>query len=318
LAAAQPVAMSAGSADRKAQMTDTTFTLFRLLALIAVPLAAFATGVRASDPLWLERHPRLLVRSLLVMLVAVPIAAVLVIELLRPPIAVRAGLLIAIVAVGLGPPEALKRGQVGGERAAYELGLDVLLLLVAVVYVPAAVVLHGALFDQAVAIDLRVLAKIMLLQMLLPLLAGVAFTRVLPQQVEVVSRRAARFVDLAMLAVIGLALLVGWRSLLDLGPVAWLTCIAVAASAIAIGHVLGGRDRAIRGVLVTFGTVRFPALAFLVVATVRGGQQLIAVVLAYALTSAVLVGVYDRASRSRARVTGEATRPAVQGHHGGL
>src|SRR5262245_20203708 len=116
-----------------------------ILVAIAVPLASFVTGVRSSDPLWLWKRPRLLARSLLAILVMVPIAEVVLAEaLLRESPIIRSGIVISILSIGVGPPQMMRRSSGKREYMRYEIGLNVSLMLAAVFYLPLAVAIHGS------------------------------------------------------------------------------------------------------------------------------------------------------------------------------
>lgn len=281
-------------------MKDSLPTLLRVL-LVAIPLAAFVTGLRASDPFWLWKRPGLLVRSLLAILLVVPVVDVLLLELLRPSPVIRAGIVVSVLSIGIGPPNALKRTRAQGPSAAYEVGLDLVLLPLAILYVPAAVALHGAIFHHSIRLDPGDVARVVLLKMLIPLALGIAFARLAPRLVDRVSRYAGLVVLAALLIVIAVVLFVTGRSLLEIGLAAWLICAVTAACAILIGHLFGAGEREYRPTLAAFSVLRFPALAFLILAQIPEGKTLIPVVLAYLLTSALLLAIYAGVSTSRAR-----------------
>ena len=281
-------------------MKETLLGLFQVLIGVAIPLASFATGLRSTDPLWLWKRPRLLARALFVILLVVPLLTVLLVEVLSPGnVYVRAGIVVSIFSIGIGPPDLLKRTRSVTETTHYEIGLDEALLVLAIVYMPAAVALHGAVFHHDVQLSWFEVAKVVMLQALLPLFAGVGVARLFPRAAAAIGRPAERFVNAAMLVVVLFALLVAWRALLALGLAAWLTCAAVAIAAILVGHALGGPKIESRGVLASYSAVRFPGLALLLVSVVSGGKRLIPFVLAYIITSAVLVGVYQAAMTRR-------------------
>lgn len=298
-------------------MRDVVRILFEVLVFAGIPLAAFATGLRVKDPFWLWKRPRLLGRSLLAVLVVVPVVATLLVELLRPSVLARAGIIVAILSVGMGAPNMLKRSAAPGTRSAYEVGLDVVLLSLAILYIPAAIALHGAFFHHQVRIDPAQVARVVLFQMLVPLALGIAFARIWPRLVDQVGRLAGRVVHIALAIIVVFALLVTWRRLFEIGAGAWLTCAVVAASAIAIGHLFGMGQREIRPALVAFSVLRFPGLAVVIVAAVgERGRVLMPVVLAYVLTSAVLLAVYGSVSTARARKRPEAPlEPAAPAGH---
>src|SRR4051794_31799143 len=80
---------------------------------ILIPLAAFTTGLRAprneQGRLRLWRRPEQLGRDLLAVLVLVPMWAILLVAVLPVQPAVRGGILVAVLAVGIGPVASMKR-----------------------------------------------------------------------------------------------------------------------------------------------------------------------------------------------------------------
>lgn len=282
-------------------MSHGLLAIFGLLAGIAIPLASFAAGLRTMDPLWLFSRPRLLGRSLVAILIVVPVLAAILVELLSPGnVYVRAGVMVSILAIGIGPPDIMKRTHAEASSVHYEIGLDVVLLPVAIVFMPLATAVHGAVFGHDLRLSPWEVAKVVLLQVLLPFAAGYAVAKLLPKAVEHIGRYAELFVTVAFAIVDISALIVAWRPLIGLGRAAWLTCAAIALAAILVGHVTGGPTREGKGVLAAYSAIRFPGLALLLVSVTGRRQRLIPVVVAYVITSVVMVGVY-RAVMARRR-----------------
>ena len=65
-----------------------------------------------------------LVRSLLIILLVVPVGVVLLMEVLGTPDVVKAALTIAVISIGIGPPAAFKKATCAPEAVAYEVGLN--------------------------------------------------------------------------------------------------------------------------------------------------------------------------------------------------
>ena len=164
-------------------MREAMLEVFKILLRVAIPLAAFATGLRAAriDPLWLVKRPRLLLRALFAILIVVPVGAVLFLEAVHAPAVVKGGLTMAVVAIGIGPPAAFKRSKAHEESISFEVSLNVLLLAIAIVYIPAAVAIHGAIFHHALRLGVGRVAGIVLERALVPLLAGVLVARLAPR-----------------------------------------------------------------------------------------------------------------------------------------
>lgn len=270
-----------------------------LLAQTAVPLAAFVTGVRSTDPFWLWKRPRLLARSVLVILIGIPLLEILLAEILSPfNLAVRAGIAVAILSVGIGPPDLMKRTRVPHDVASYEVGLDVTLMTLAIFYLPVAVRVHGAVFGHDLSLAWWDVAKVVLVEAVLPFFAGVAAARWFPKLASPIERRATALVVVPTTIVTVVALVASGRSLFALGIRAWLVCMTTAVMAVAIGHVAGGPTRETRSVLASYGAIRFPALAVLLTTLHPRGPLLIPAILAYLISSALVVAVY-RAAMAR-------------------
>ncbi|HVU49168.1 MAG TPA: hypothetical protein VHL80_00690 [Polyangia bacterium] len=305
-------------------MHPTILQVFKVLLGVAIPLASFATGLRAAraDPTWLARHPGLLARALLTLLILLPVGAVLFLRAIAAPPLVAAGLTIAVVAIGIGPPAIF--GRVKKARAArageappgvedalsFEVGLNVVLLVLSIVYIPAFIAVHGLFFQHRLHLAPLAVAKVVLGRALVPLALGVALGRLAPRAERPVVRYAGIFVQLVLLLVVVVAIAATGRSLVGLGGRSWLTCAVVVLAEIVIGHLLGGPTLETRGVLASFGAMRFPALALLIARITPRARELVPVIVAYVLTSFVLVAVYGAfTAAARARTRGAPRRP---------
>ena len=240
---------------------------------VAIPLAAFATGLTAAnkDPLWLTRHPGLLLRSLLVILLIVPVGVVLFLQAVGAPAVVKAGLAIAVISIGIGPPAMFQKAkqQKQDENVAYEIGLNVTLLVLAIFYVPLAVGVYGAAFGYDTQLGVGQVAKVVLTRALIPLLLGLLVGRLLPRVVKPISRYGGMFAMVVLLAIVVVALIASWRGLIGLGARTWLICAAIVIAEIVVGHLVGRGDPNSRTMLVAFTTMRFPALALLLASITR-------------------------------------------------
>jgi BASS family bile acid:Na+ symporter len=254
------------------------------------------------------------VRSLLAILIVIPVGAVLFLEAIGAPPAVKAGLTIAVVSIGIGPPAALKRFSAQEESVAYEVALNVILLAVAIGYIPAVLAVHGAIFHHSVRLGPVEVGTVVLSRALIPLSVGLVLGRLAPRAVAPISRYAGLFVQVVLIAVVVVAVLASWRNLFGLGARTWLICVGIVLGEIVIGHVAGGPELETRRVLASFSAIRFPALALLLASIAPRGRALVPVILAYVLTSVVLVAVNDvlvarRERRAPARVP-RVARPA--------
>jgi BASS family bile acid:Na+ symporter len=284
-------------------MHQTIQSAVRIVVSVAIPIAAFATGLRAAsaDPRWLLQRPGLLFRSLAAILVIVPVGAVLFLQAVAAPFAVKAGLTIAVIAIGIGPPAALKRAQAHEDMISYEVGLNVILLVLAIAYIPTAVAVHGAVFGHDLRLGPAAVARVVLGRALVPLAIGAFIARAVPRVVAPLGRPLGVLVQVVLIAVVAVAIVATWRGLVGLGVRTWLTCAAIVLGEIGIGHLMGGPAPETRHVLASFSAVRFPALALLLAQVAPRGREFVPVILAYVIASLVLVAIYEALAVSRAR-----------------
>jgi BASS family bile acid:Na+ symporter len=293
-------------------MRDTLLHVLKVALGIAIPLASFTTGVRAAsiDPLWLFRRGSLLARSLLAIFVFVPLATVFFLTVVKAPQAVTAGLIVSILAVGIGPPAAMKRTSATDANVAYEVELNIVVQVLAIIFVPLAIAALGSLYHFAPRLESKRVAFIVLERVVVPVVIGVLAARFVPRLAKPLARIAAPLIQLLLLAVIVLALVFMWKSLLGIGGQAWLLAAAVALLALAIGHLTGGADPGERSVLASFSVMRFPALALLIASILPRGRQLLPIVLAYTLCALVFTGIYGAVTKRRRAARGTVHRDA--------
>jgi predicted Na+-dependent transporter len=289
---------------------------------VVIPLASFATGLTAAhaDPLWLPKHPRLWLRSLLIILLVVPVGVVLLMQALGTPEVVKAALTIAVVSIGIGPPAAFKKATSYKETVAYEVGLNLSLLALALVYLPLVLAVYGAIFHRTLDLGVGQVARVVLVKALIPMVVGLLAGRLFPKLVAPIAKYAGILVQVVLLGIVVAALIATRHKLIGLGGATWLLCVGIVVGEIVVGHIAGRKDPHTRGMLVAFASLRFPALALLLASAAPRGREFIPVILAYVLCSFVLVTVYEVMTARRRKRSEHAPIPAapqrrpVQGH----
>ena len=123
-------------------MTLQQAVVLGLQASIFLTVLSFGLAATFDDVLYLTRRPGLLARSLLAMLVIMPIVTVII----RLVFALEPGVEIALVALALSPVPPLLPGkeQKAGGHAAYALGLMVVAGLLSIITLPLSIELMGA------------------------------------------------------------------------------------------------------------------------------------------------------------------------------
>jgi BASS family bile acid:Na+ symporter len=185
-----------------------------ILALqVAILGAVFGFGLNATrdDLLYLVRRPGLLLRSLHPILVVVPLLTVVLVRLcdLRSTVEI----VLVALAVSPAPPLLPQRETKAGGRRSYGLGLMVVVGIVAIAAVPLMVELLARVFERPLAMGPGAIARIVLLAVVLPLVAGMTVRALLPRIAERL-QKPARLVANGLLLVAALALAAGsWRAI---------------------------------------------------------------------------------------------------------
>jgi len=266
----------------------TAAQLLSLLAQISVVLIVFSTGMsgKRGDFVMLLRQPSLLIRSLLSMLVLAPLLAVVFVTTLKLPTGVRIALV--MLAVSPVPPFLPKKAIKAGGSQSYVISLLAMSALASIVTAPLTLDVLDGRFGLSMGIPAIAIAKPLFKTVLLPLLAGLALARVAPSFCASWARIVA-VVGTILLAAVVIPQLVkflpAFRELA--GDGALLAIAAFAASALFIGHLLGGPVDENRSVLALCTATRHPFIAILLIQENFASQKLAvpAVFMALVVTS---------------------------------
>jgi len=257
-------------------------------------LTVFSFGLRArwTDILTIVRQPGKLVRSLVSLFVVMPLVAVFLDKTfdLRQPVKIA----LAALAISPIPPIfPIQAGKAGGPRA-FTLGLLETAALLSIVVVPLALELLQRAFDQPLAITPWAVARLALITVLVPILAGMTFRSMAPA----VADRIARPVMIVAAVLLGagslVILFVSMPAIKRLiGDGTLLAMAAFAAVGLVTGHLLGGPDPHERAVLALSSACRHPGIALAIATANYPAEQLApAAVLLYVLIAAAICFPY--------------------------
>ncbi|MBB3179282.1 bile acid:sodium symporter family protein [Variovorax sp. Sphag1AA] len=269
---------------------------------IAIIGTVFSYGLQATrdDVIYIVRQPGLMLRSLLAMLVIVPIIVAVCIKLLDIPRATEVVLM--ALAISPIPPLLPKKQQKAGGVTPYGLGLLLLLGLISIVTVPLSVIALDHFFEQPLSTRPDRITKIILAMVVAPLVAGLAFSKLLPRISEKLVK-PLRLIATALLVLGTLALLAGtWHAIWDAtGHWAVISIVAFIVLGLLVGHLLGGPDPDTASVLALSAASRHPAIALAVASSNYPGEQFAPTLILYVLLSAVVCLPYVGWHRRRAR-----------------
>lgn len=260
--------------------------MFALRASLA--LLVFSVGLTASagDASFLIRRPGLFARSVLSMNVIMPLLALwmAVVLSLNPAIELA---LIALAMSPVPPFLPLKTAKVGG-GASYTVSLLAMESLLSIVLVPVTVWAFGALFGRSVYVAPRVIARIVVTGILLPLAAGVVAHVLWPPAARRIAR-VVRAIAIALLLVGVVPLVVrAWHPMVSLiGDGTIVAILVLTLGGLGVGHVLGGPEPTDRPVLALATATRHPAVALVIITTAFPDERLApaAVLLALIITA---------------------------------
>lgn len=284
--------------------------LVPLVIQLSMALIMFCVALNANvrDVTQLLRAPWLLIRSILAMNVIMPLVAIMIVL----PFDLNPVIKIALVATALSPvPPILPNRQIkAGGSYSYIIGVLVVTALIAVVFVPLVAEILGRVFDRPVHVSASSVATIVAVSMLLPLLAGMAFSAFSPSMASRVAGPLSIF-GMALLVIAFIPVLfMQWPLIASLIGDFTLFAIAVFVLAgLAVGHWLGGPDPDDRTVLALATATRHPAVALAIVHELPERPTALAAILLILVFGAIVSTPYvkrrDRVHRQGLSVQGK-------------
>lgn len=275
-------------------------TLLKLLILAGVVLVVIAIGLRARlrRPLLILRRPQLALRAVLVMYVAMPLLALLLVTLLPHRPGVGAALLGLTVSPVL-PPWAKKGAALGG-NADYVIGLQLLSCVVALLAEPVMIAVGARWFGVETVLAPWAVEKVLLATVLLPLAVGLGLARLTPQRAPRLAALAERLGGGLLLA--GVLLLLALQAPTILGAIGQGTValiVLLVGAGLLLGHVMGGPDPAFSRPLASATVSRHPAVALVLASAAVPQHQptVLGTVLLYMLTALLLPIPFERRRR---------------------
>ena len=176
------------------------------------------------------------------------------------------GLLVKVVLIALAispvPPVLPKKVATGGGRASYAAGLLVTAALLGIVFVPLAVNIAGWAFAREAHIATTTVARIVAISVLLPLGAGIVVRRLVPALAARIAGPISVGATVLLFAVALLLVVNAWSSAIaPIGNGRVLAITAFVVIGLGVGHVLGGPDPEDRTVLALATACRHPGVA---------------------------------------------------------
>jgi BASS family bile acid:Na+ symporter len=273
-----------------------TLTIFSLM---------LAVGLNRSleQLTFLWSRPALLLRSLLAVIILVPVVVVLLLRLFDLPTPVTTGL--AVLAAAPGAPLLIKRAEMAGGEPNYAASLQLTLALSAVLVTPLILSVFGGFFDLPTE---RVTPSEVALQVgevtFFPVVIGLVIQRISPRiaghiakPVRVIAN--ALFILLFLVVIVLVVVAPDLRAMLWLGWRPTVVIIIMVGVSLAIGHLLSGPLQERRSVLAVASIARNVGLALFIASFCDYGQQFIPTLLTYMILGSLLAVPYTVWSKRR-------------------
>jgi bile acid:Na+ symporter, BASS family len=253
----------------------------------------FGYGLKmtADDFRYLFNRPGLLARSLLPVLVVMPIVAVLLVRTFD----VKPALEIALIALALSPVPPLlpQRESKAGGHASYGLALMAVLATVGIATIPLSLEILQRVFGRTLDAAPAAVVRLVLMTVLLPLAGGMAVRALWPAAAERIEPRVGLAAKI-VLALGALALLAGtWRAIWEAtGGGAVITMVVFVAFGLLIGDLFGRPERDHSVVLALSSACRHPAIALTLASANMPTENFAGTILLYLLVNVVVGMLY--------------------------
>ncbi len=267
-----------------------TMTIFSLMLAMGV-----SHSFQQLTSLW--RRPELLLRSLLAVIVLVPLVVGLLLWGFNLSPAVATGL--AVLAAAPGAPLTYKRSQMAGGDPTYTASLQLTLVLLAVVITPLILAIFRALFElPGLRLTPFEVARQVARVTFLPVITGLLIQRFAPRLTDVIInplRMLANilFIVLFVVLIILLVLSPDFRMMLNLGGLSSVVITIMVGGSLAIGHLLGGPSREQRSVLAIASVARNVGLALFIAELSDYAQNFIPTLFAYMILGSLVAVPYS-------------------------
>jgi BASS family bile acid:Na+ symporter len=260
---------------------------------VSILCIVFGFGLRAAprDLLYLLRRPGLLLRSLLSVLVVMPIVAVALATMFD----VRREAEIALIALAISPvPPLLPRKEVtAGGRQSYALALMVVLALVSIVAAPAAIEILQRVVNRPLGTAPGAITRIVLTMAVLPLVAGMAVRAFLPAFADRIDAPVALTAKVLLPLAIVVLLAGTWRAVWDaVGGGAVIAMVVFVAIGLVVGDFFGRPEREHSIVLALSSACRHPGIALSIASANFPDEQFAGTILLYLIINAVVGMAY--------------------------
>jgi BASS family bile acid:Na+ symporter len=255
-----------------------------------VVMFSVGLGIAPGDLRWIWRRPGPMLRGLFSVLVAVPAVALAITRVLELSRLAEIG--IVLMAISPGAPVALRRTLGAGGHHAFAPSLQISVVLLAAVSMPLSIAALNHLYGGRASIAPWDVAWQVFVAQLLPLGIGSAlrqFATPFALKIEPALRRIGSALLLATLLLVMINL---WEVTINAGTGVLAGIALTTVAALAVGHLLGGPEPAMRTAVAITSAARKPGLALLVATQNHAPPAVVATILAYLVVAVFTIVPY--------------------------
>jgi len=292
-------------------MKDLIITILKITTPFSVAFLVFAQGLTISPSQvmsYFKERPALILRSLVAVLVLVPLAALGIVLLLKPSPAVAIGLAI-LVSCPPAPMMFKTTSQMGKGNPAYMASMHLGLAALAIITVPTLIYLLSIPLDFHAEVNLGDMLWTLSRTILIPISAGLAVGSYFPGFAAKYGPWFDKAGNIGILLLLVLASVKLFSLMLLMKPWSYLVVATVSITALAIGHWFGSNDPNDRTALAVESGVRHPALALSIGVSNFSPEKALPVLIPSVLVFIVIAIVYLQLRKRSA-----AAREAVGAH----
>jgi BASS family bile acid:Na+ symporter len=259
-------------------------TLFILMLSIGL-----SQGVANIAYLW--RRPNLLMRCLVASFVVVPLAAMLITQVIPMTVPVRVGL--ATMAICPGAPMIYRKLLKGRALPHLAGSFQVTTALLAVVVVPIWMSILAHIYPNDITVDAATIFRQVAMAQLIPIAVGLAIREWFPNLADDFDQSVFKLGSFLLMGLLLVILVVALPKVLTAGVLPVVGAVLFAAACLLAGHFLGGPEPASRLTIAVANDTRNSGLALAIATAHFSDPGIIAAIATYAMFASVAGSIYS-------------------------
>ncbi|EAZ90320.1 bile acid:sodium symporter family protein [Crocosphaera chwakensis] len=277
-------------------ISSSFFAIFVKTTLFTLMLAI---GVNFSKEklIFLWRDPNKLLRSLLAVIVLVPLIVILLLSVLKlPP---ESATVLALLAASPGAPLTTKRSEMAGVNTPYSTSLQLTLAILAVIITPLTLTIFDSIFDLPIQVRAIEVAKQVIQVQFLPIGIGVLFKKIQPQLTEKIAKPLSILANILFIVMVLCILPVAVSFIFKMDILSVIAIVVTAIAALVIGYFLGGHNLHERSALAISSIARNIGLVLFILLLNGVAKPFIPALISYTILGAMIAFPYSVWSKGK-------------------